>query len=287
MMRTAVQLGLYRPVARSDDASVVSHRPSSPPSSDGLQALFDALTTLRGVQKLDDPRWKSAWDAVRDFLSKLWRPGYGLRIQRDDVEQETLVKIFRNVAKLEATTPEQAAAWVKRIHRNTVYDASRRHNTDPLGRRRQHDEQLDPLERLPSPEKDGVERLDPAALEEERQKFFDALEDFLEATVKNHRQRAERYRWSESAYAVYVLERPHDEVRQQCGPVPSVAAFAQRLHRARTKILLPLCQQLLAEHEVDTPSYRFVATLDAIFCKKERADAGKPRPNRKKSGGSS
>jgi hypothetical protein len=237
-----------------------------------LEELYESLDRLRGSE---DPRGfshRSDWSRVERFLQTTYPRG-----TEDDARQETLLSVLRNVSRMEATTPKQAAKWIGTIHRRKRVDELRAKKSDPLAKVRSGpsdgDEHTDALERVPATETLHLRSEHFAALlETVESKVEDSLADETPLT------RALRRVQARAALRRVLLDESADEIIPALGvPTPPNRDLLYKwIERGRPLVIAALRCWAQAE-----PQDREVAEALAELMAERRADAGVPRPSRR------
>lgn len=149
-------------------------------------AVQAAIAAIKRVPPTSQsaPELRPAW-AVLDARVRRYVRAVG---RREDVQQDALVRVLRNVHACAAASPNAADRWVERVVRSTEIDAARAARVEPVeialrGRGRQYARHLD-VEVFPC----GSVPLD--APEQLIRELEAALDRHLAATVRDVRERA-------------------------------------------------------------------------------------------------
>lgn len=241
-----------------------------------LDALFDALSALRDAGDPLDRRHDARWRTIDAYLRATF-PAEGA--EADEARQETLIAIGRAVGQMEAAVPLQAAKWIATIHRRKVVDGVRARRRDPArsGLDREGDASL--VDRLeaddrPSVGPDAIARV-VAALEDE----IDAhLLEVERSAVKRQLHRTQ----ARAAVHRLLLEADFDEIVRalDAGEALGRDRVYKWVERGRPVVLAALERWARRAGEGSTEA----GIADAIreIVEARRADAGQPRPSRRK-----
>lgn len=139
------------------------------------ETLFSALAVIRAAPAgaRGDRELDPAWRAVVEWLARRV-PGPA----KEDVRQEALVKVLRNIEQCEARGPTSTASWLLKIARRTAIDDDRSARASPIDKAlRSRPADVDPLDELRAP--DATESLSETAVEDLAAELEDALERSL------------------------------------------------------------------------------------------------------------
>lgn len=247
------------------------------------EPLFDQLAALREADDPTDPRHAPRWRAVARWLEQAFS---GTTPEAEDARQETLLSLFRNVHRMQADAPLKAAKWVATIHRHKRMDGFRARATDPV-RKGLASEPARPgatplLDRLAA---EDAPTLNPAILESLVTTVLHHVHRELEKSVSNPATRQLRRTQAQAALLRLVcgweakailLALDHGE------PVTKDRLY-KWIERGREPVRAGLArwEQSVDDDERETHVGPVVSVLREIMDDR-RADAGKPRPTRRK-----
>ncbi|MEM9188407.1 MAG: sigma factor [Myxococcota bacterium] len=227
--------------------------------------LYHSLERLRAAPDPSSQRLADAWQIIDASLRKL-KP-LARHADRDDVRQRALIKVLRNVKKMDADSPVKARAWLNRVHRSALSDHYRSltertltHAVRDFGER----SAVDTLpERRPTP-------LAPEVLDQVLDRVLDRVDRWLEAHVRLPRKRAGDYRRAQVAILANIRGYSPTEIRNALGASdgPSDATLYKWVERGRETVLFP------ALEDWDDPAG---AALLTALGDPRRSDAGQPR----------
>jgi hypothetical protein len=229
-------------------------------------ALFGALCVLRDAANPFARELAAEWRAI-----DAWVRGCAWHAFRDhdDVHQRTLLAIAENVRGMRATTPSQAAAWVSSVVRRKRIDASRFQGRDLAWKgMREQPFDGDPFSRIAAPE-------DRPTLDAE------AVIALLEQRIAEHVSRTARptskgvaLMQGRAAIRRLVLEDDADEIAAALGVEVSRDCLYKWTERGRAVVLAAL------DAWQDAPGELVPFVRAAMW--ERRADAGTPRPERRR-----
>lgn len=269
------------PSCRGDATPLVSvPRPAPTPSE--AESLAELYETLDALRRSDDPfapaherrwRWLLGWVRARSHV--LARGG-----SREDVEQETLLAIGRHVRQMEADNPLAAAKWVSIILRRKHVDALRDLAGDPVARGLASGADESPLDELAAEEPLPAPH---AVLADRYERMERAVLDFVEQSEPNILARVTRRAQARAAFYRLVLDLDAEGVESRLRlpePVGKDRLY-KWIERGR-----PLVAAAMRAWAARHPSDEEVAELAKVaigLVEERRADAGKPRPSRRRS----
>lgn len=239
----------------------------------GLRALYDALDGMRRSEDPFDPRNDGAWRVVSEWT----RSRLPTRDRRhDDVVQETLLAIARYVREMDATTPRGAAKWASTILRRKQIDVLRQDAIDAVAKGLGEAEGA----------LDGVAALEPSlpamVLDEQYRRIEEVVlaaieQDYAPAAVKLTRR-------SMARAAIYrlVLELEPEAIEARLGLAEPIGK--ERLYKwvERGRTVVADAMRAWSEARPDESDVQAIAGVVIELVEARRADAGKPRPDRRK-----
>lgn len=241
-----------------------------------LEALFDALCTLRDAGDPWDPRYDAEWRVIDRYVHTSW-PGGGP--EGEELRQETMFAIARSVSRMEAAHPLQAAKWVATIRRHKKIDARRAWHADPVARwlDRGEERALDRVvahEHRPSIASNAVEQVIDQVLIEVDVMLSERERDPAQRHLDRLRARA--------AIRRLVLRADFDELLAalDAGEPLSPDRVYKWVERGRPIVLAAL-ERWAARAAEEPAELEIVRTLREIV-EARRADAGQPRPGRRR-----
>ncbi|AKF04865.1 hypothetical protein [Sandaracinus amylolyticus] len=246
--------------------------------------LFAALIALRDAEDPLARRHDVHWRAVDAWLRETWPAGGA---DADEARQETLLAIARNVRTMEASVPLQAAKWVSTIHRRKKVDGFRMRKRDPVQRgldRGSESEDATPL--LDRLEGDAGGDLDGNALERVLATIEDHVEAELQATEPNAASRHLKRMQARATLHRAVLEADFDAIAAalDAGEPLTRDRVYKWVERGRPWVLAGLDRWVRESGEGSTASDIAAAVRELVSAR--RADAGRPRPSRRRGEGS-
>lgn len=236
-------------------------------------SLFDALVALRDAPDPAHPALGWAWREVHTFVSTRLR---GASPDADDIGQLTLWKVMKGVRNVAAETPAGAEAWLRQVHRSAVADHHRKR--DPVKGALDRGDERGPsvVERLAAPEPERRED-DEARLDTVTEALMDRVEDWLAVHVSRpSKRRGDRQR-AQVAWMANVLGKDTPTIATELGLGQSRDTLYKWIERGREQVLLPVITAWEAESEDATVPREIRSILEST----RRADAGKPRPDRR------
>lgn len=237
----------------------------------------ELLSALRSLQRATDPydrRHGSDWQVIDAFM----RASVPIRSERDqDAHQEALFAIARNVGNFDDFHPLAAAKWVIVIRRRRAIDLIRQNARDPVARG---------LSRLTDPEMDEpLTQISDAQLPDVAGDALDAIACSLQDAVEGHLQAssmsaASRHMARQQARASIeriLLGEELNTIIERLGGDERLSAdrVYKWVERGRPTVLAAIDRWAVDRDE------SIVAALRELF-EKRRADAGQPRPSRRK-----
>ncbi len=255
--------------------------PSNSPSAsivrtedDALSLLYQALDGLRRSEDPMAPHHAPAWATVR-----AWIRGRGRGPDAEDIEQETLFAVMRNVQRMTAEVPLAAAKWISTILRHKHIDQIRTRNVDALDHGLVHSAAHDPLE---SVQADNEERATPEMLEDRYGRIEEAILHFVEESESRPNLRLTQRAQGRAAFYRLVRELDSDDVEAAIGfPEPiGKDRLYKWIERGREVVT-----QAMDAWVVRAPNDEEIAAIRDVVVetmRARRADAGQPRPERRK-----
>jgi DNA-directed RNA polymerase specialized sigma24 family protein len=253
--------------------------PGHAPTND---VLYAALDELRGAPEPAHPRHAAAWRVVGTFLKRIDPRS------EEDLRQETLIKVLRNVGGFAGRTPGEAVAWLRTVHRNLARDVWRGSEHEPvrvalLEERARATDEARLVDRLEAPDHRPARQRD-AALEGARDALFTRLESHLEPLNLRADVCAMRRLHARVAWLRLVAESDAAELERAVQPVEvsSSAQLYKWVERGRLLLIEVLDAWIpTLDGETAEDDLHELTTLRGIFAAR-RADAGVPRENRRK-----
>lgn len=198
----------------------------------------------------------------------------------EDARQEALLSLMKHVTGMRAETAGQAAAWVKTIVRHKRLDVYRARRRDPVtsGLGSSDDE---PWDRLASDDRPSL-RAD--ALHRLAETWLEHCHRALEFDVAGARRRAMKRLQAQAAVLRLLLGCEADEIAETLvtPSPPSKEQIYKWVERGRATLQLGLAHwkdvSAKEEREAMEPVWEVLNELTAT----RRADAGRPRPARRK-----
>ncbi len=246
---------------------------------------YEALCALRAAADLGARELADAWATVHRALESFVARGpMGASADKNDARQQAILQVFRSVRTLEAKTPAAAVAWLKKIYQNKLRDIVRRQRRrrEILGQDRDDDRPASGVDEMAAPEPVDPRIHDPAALAPFEEALWEAVDDFVQSKRQAHR--ASAFANAQLAYRWWIDEAPMDALHADAEGVTRETLY-QKLRRGRVDVLLPAIEAWLAGLAPDEPERAYAAGLVKLLNEADRADAGKPRPDRRKKGG--
>ena len=206
----------------------------------------------------------------------------------EDARQETLITLTRHVGRMRAEGPLQAAKWISTIYRRKRIDRMRARQVDPVTRglatARRTDDRPGPLDRLESIDEPS---LADDALDRVIETVLGHVHAALEDTVPNTRKRALRRVQAHAALLRLVCEWDSAAIVSALDygdPIGNDRLY-KWIERGRAPLLLGLerWMESTPEDQREDVGRAVEALREAVHAR--RADAGKPRPERRRSPG--
>lgn len=248
-------------------------RVSLPP----VDALYEHLSALRDAEEPTDRQHDARWREIARWLDQAF-PGKARELE--DARQETLVSLMRHVGTMRAEGPLQAAKWVGTILRRKRIDVQRARSADPIERglrmesgRSDLTPILDRLEADPAP-------LDARAIDEV---VATVLEHVHRALEENEASASKRQLWRTQAQAALlrlVLDEDAEAIAAALdhGEPLGRDRIYKWVERGRKVVHLGLDRW---EAQCAPDDRQVIAVLRETMDDR-RADAGVPRPDRRK-----
>lgn len=237
-----------------------------------LRALYDALDALRRSEEPFDPRNDAAWRVIAS-----WARGRAATRDRhhDDVVQETLLAIARSVREMEASSPRQAAKWATIILRRKQIDVLRQDAIDAVARGLGEGEA--PLDAIAADEPAVPTTLLDAQHRRIEEVVLQAIEAEPSATVRLTRRSMAR-----AAIYRFVMELEPEAIEARLALVEPIGK--ERLYKwiERGRALVADAMRGWAAACPDESDVQAISGVVIELVEARRADAGKPRPQRRK-----
>jgi len=246
---------------------------------EALALLYETLDVLRHS---DDPFASvhgARWRVIEGWVRARHR--HDQQGDRDDVIQETLLAIGRNVVRMDATTPAAAAKWasiiLRRKHVDAIRGRMRRSDRDarggPAG-----EEELDQIEGPPPP-------VPPELLEDRHDRIEAVVLAYIEEEVQAPLQRVTRRAQARACLHRLVRDLDIDEVDARLRLPDPISK--ERLYKwiERGRPTVAAAMRAWTQATPDDDEVRAMAQVVIELVETRRADAGKPRPERRHGGG--
>lgn len=249
------------------------------------EPLFAHLVALRDADDPADPRHAARWRDVSAWLAAAFPSP-----DAEDARQETLVSLVRNVHRMHAEAPLQAAKWVSTIHRRKRIDGLRARAHDPVHQGMQN-QPRDPT--MPGP-LDRLEAVDAPTLTSEMLQslvttVLDHVHRALEETTASAPKRLLRRTQAQAALLRLVCGWDADAIAQvlDLGEPIGKDRLYKWIERGREPVQMGLARwssQCGDEDEDEGARTRLIIDVIAQAMDERRADAGRPRLHRRKNG---
>jgi len=180
-----------------------------------------------------------------------------------------------------------AVAWLRTILENLHVDYRRRlqRTRDDRSFDAPAGEEGRPLhETIAASPADPIASADPEALREHEEALWDFVDTHLQATSARRSAIASAYRNAQLAYAAVIQGKSTEELRALLGGEVKDNTLQKRAGRGRTDVLIPAVEAWIPTLPEDAPRRSYAEQLLALLRDKARADAGRPRPDRRKAG---
>jgi len=223
--------------------------------------LFTAIAAIR-CDPSDSAATRAAWRQVDRYVRRI-----APRAADEDLRQDILVSIIHGVRSLRADDAVGAAAWVRSVFRSRRADEFRR----PHARRLTGDErdrQGEPVAPVSIP---------PEVAERVLVAFDERVERFLAESRRKASVSERRRVQAQAALRRVVLEQSLPEIAASLEREVSLPLLAKWIERGRS-ILVATVEH---DRQTDPDLADFFAPI-AELALERRADAGVPRPTRRK-----
>lgn len=244
-------------------------------------ALFEHLCALRDADDPTAAAHEPHWRGVDGWIRRAF-PGTSSEIE--DARQEVLIRVLRNVGRMRADVPAQAAGWVRMIMRRRRVDAlrARAHDAVREGLREEGRRRSDATRLVEQLEADDARGLTPAMLETLVSTVLHHVHRALEATVPSAQKRQLRRTQAQAALLRLVCGWDADAIRSALDHGEPISN--ERLYKWVERGRGPVDEGLdrwLAE-ATDDPDVAGVVGVLRELVGERRADAGVPRPERRR-----
>lgn len=233
------------------------------------ERLFGALAELRKGTDVGSRAYREAWAVVTAYVRRLPPPG------NEDLQQETTIRLFRNVGGFAGGTDAEAAAWIRQIHRRGAIDSSRARGRDPVAKAlasTRDDEAPGPFDTLAA-----ESELQPAeALDVFRDRLFDALDELLRETESSPQKRLLRRLEARAAFLRIVYELDAGSLRTELGDAAATSSDAQ-LYKWVERGRAVLADAAAALQKNGSPLGGDALEIIRELANARRADAGRSR----------
>lgn len=244
------------------------------------EPLFEQLCALRDAEDPTDPRHEPRWREVARWLADAFP-----QASAEDARQETLISLVRNVSRMQADAPLQAAKWVSTILRRKRVDRLRARRTDPVHEALEREPRATATPLLERLEAEDAPVLTPEMLESLVTTVLEHVHRALEESVKSATKRQLRRTQAQAALLRLVCGWEAEAIIDALdhGEAVSKSRLYKWVERGRAPIRLGLDHwEADAEgDELELHVRPVVAALREIVDER-RADAGKPRPDRRR-----
>lgn len=245
-----------------------------------VEPLFEHLCVLRDADDVHDPCHAARWRYVAEWLVRAF-PGGG--DEGEDARQETLISVVRSVSRMQAEAPLQAAKWISTILRRKRIDAIRVRDNDPVREAlRQESSRADATPMIDRLGCENTRELTPAMLEGLVTLVLGHVHRALEQGVKSAAKRQLRRTQAQAALLRLVCGWNAEEITEALdyGEPISKDRLYKWIERGRAPVVSGL-DRWAAEAESDD-----IAVVEVLreIVEDRRADAGKARPKRRRSG---
>ena len=242
---------------------------------DALSALYGALDSLRQSEDHLAPHHGPAWATVR-----AWIRGRGRGNDAEDIEQEALFAIMRNVKRMTAETSLAAAKWIATILKHKHIDQIRARNVDALDHGLRHSR--DEHEPLDDVQADNEARATPELLEDRYARIEDAILRFVEASESRPALRLTKRAQGRAAYFRLLRDLDSTEVEAAIGFSEPIGK--DRLYKwiERGREVVTQAMEAWAAESPNDPQIAAIRDVVVETMGARRADAGQPRPERRK-----
>lgn len=222
-----------------------------------VDELHEALTQLRSYDS-QGPQSARAWAVVEREARRL--------LPKDpDARQDALVAIYESVHTVRAPSPPSAAAWLRAVCRNRLVDGLRRRR----GGRSLDSGDPAALGEEPLPVREAASAVIAA--------FLARVEVFLASKHPVGNCRSRRRLHAIVALRRIALEQPLAEIAHDLGLSVTDDLLAKWVERGRAVIVATVAH----DRVVDPDAAELFAPF-AELALTRRADAGRPRPNRRR-----
>ncbi len=249
------------------------------------ELLFEHLLLLRDAEDPTHPRHDKSWREVSRWLA-LAHPS---RTQdAEDARQEAMASLIRYIGGMRAESPVQAAKWLMTIVRRKHVDVARASARDPVTKALRAEprgpDATPLLDRIAS---DPQSRDGAPALARVVNLALEHVQAFLEETVRNPGKRLLRAAQARATLLRLVYEQDAEAIVEALDygePIPKDRLY-KWVERGRPTVLAALDRwegSLQDEGDGET----MLPVIEALreLVGKRRADAGQPRPGRRRGG---
>lgn len=247
-----------------------------------VEPLYANLCALRDAEDPTDPRHDPRWREVARWLEQAFP---GARQELEDARQETLVSLFRHIRHMRAESPLQAAKWVATILRRKRVDRVRARASDPVQKALlreppggDHQPLVDRLVAAESPERGALDGVVTRVLEHVHR----ALEE--DPSISPMRRQLRRAQ-AEATLLRLVVGAEGAEIAGalEAGEPITVDRVYKWIERGRAVVHLGLSRwERAIEDEDERAEAAPVIEVLRELVDERRADAGVPRPSRRK-----
>jgi len=243
-----------------------------------VEPLFEHLCALRDAEDPTDPRHEARWRYVSDWIARAF-PGGGE--EGEDARQEAMISLLRHVGRMEAVAPLQAAKWISTILKRKRIDAIRVKQADPVRQAlRSESRRADATPMIDRLGGEGLRELTPAMLDGLVTMVLDHVHRALDEQVKSARKR--QLRRTQAQATLLRLIRGWNaeaiiELLDYGEPIAKDRLY-KWIERGRKPVLAGL------DRWASTAEGEEVAVIEVLreIIEERRADAGVPRPDRRK-----
>lgn len=247
-----------------------------------LDRFYEHLSVLRDAEDPSAPEHAQRWREIARWLEQAFP---GTRRETDDARQEALISLLRHVRSMRAEGPLQAAKWVATIVRRKRVDVLRMRTRDPVASAlatEPRSEDVTPfVDRLAA--ESGAPH-DPRALSALVTTILDHAHRALEETEKSAVKRQLRRTQAHATLLRLVCDADADAIASALdhGEPVTKDRIYKWIERGRAVVLLGLdrWERTAAEDERDEVVPVIAIVREQV--EERRADAGVPRPDRRK-----
>ncbi|MBX3276153.1 MAG: hypothetical protein KF729_38225 [Sandaracinaceae bacterium] len=242
-----------------------------------IERLFEHLAALRDAPDRLAPVHDARWREVARWIEQTFA---GAGPEAEDARQETLFSVVRYIATMQADTPKAAAKWVSTIHKHKRVDQLRRRRSDPVREALRYETGEEGLASLERVGDDGARPLAPEVLDGLVALVLEHTHHALDATCPSATVRQLRRLQAQATLLRVVADWSADEIARALdyGEPIGPDRLYKWIERGRATVLLGLDRWAAEVHGDELE----VITVLRELVTERRADAGRPRPSRRK-----